>query len=170
VIAIPQRLLVAGGIAAACAALLFLADRNGYSRAVAKYSAEAAQAAEDAKQDQAAQQAKIIAVNDALQKALERNRATAQRLERTKEKLREQDHAHTSDRTIHGTVLPAVYRMFNAAADHPDLPAADGSRIPDAAGDGLDAIQACFQERHRYGLQLNALQQIIRTSDCFIQP
>lgn len=167
-IAIPKRALVVGGIIIIAGACVFLADRNGYHRAVAKYNAEAAQAADEAKRKQAEQQKALTAVTDEYYKAIEGQRDITRRLDAYKKKLRGQPDDQACNKRIHGSVLPAVYRMFNEAADHPDLPTTIGTRQPDAAGDGLEAIQACFEERHRYAIQVNTLQGIIRQSDCFI--
>ena len=54
-----------------------------------------------------------------------------------------------------------IYRMYNAAADSPDLPAGDYLKRPDPEADGLDAIQNSVGEIIAARLRTRALIAII---------
>ena len=123
-------------------------------------------------EQQAALQAEINTVTDNYHQALKAGEIQNAQVEDYKTMLRreiaeakaQQCEGQDSSDIVHtGPVkLAAHYRLFNEAADHPELSGAVGSRIPDEAGDGLDAIQACLRERHELALQLNHLINVIK--------
>jgi len=170
-IAVPKRLVVAGGIAVLVIACLWLADRNGYNRASTKFNAAAAQAAEAAKQKQAAEQKVINDLAGQFYKAAENLQIKSSELNRLKSQLRSERYVEPDPecRCLPGRVLPAVYRMHNAAADNRDLPQAVGTIEPDEAGDGIEVVQYSVTEYNRIAVQLNTLQAVIRESACFEQ-
>ena len=165
---ISKPVLVAVGAVVCAGGLFYLADKNGYNRAIAKVNAETAKVIEKAKAQQAESQQAITQVVDQYYMAIEGRQALQDRLTQYKAQLRGQTDAPACENSDNGTVLPAIYRMYNAAADHPDLPEAVGARLPDAAGDGLDAIQFAVESRHAEAIKVNALQKLMRESGCFI--
>ena len=165
---IMKHLLVGGVVIGAIVGFGYMADKNGYNRAIAKVNAQTAIVIEQAKKEQAETQAALTDVVDKYYQAVSGQMAESKRLERIKQQIRGQPHAACKENSTDGTMLPSIYRMFNAAADHRDLPAAIGSRFPDDARDGLDAIQYAITDRHRLGVKVTALQKIIKKSGCFV--
>jgi hypothetical protein len=135
---------------------------------MAVYSKQVAAVAEHAKDQQASLQAELTRAVDKYYLSKETSQAHSAALQSTINKLRGERHGKCDENGTTRTVLPAIYRVFNQAADHPDLSAAIGSRIPDAEADGLDAVQYSVTEYNRIALQANALIEIIESSPCFI--
>lgn len=175
------KFLLVAGLVLAIAASLWLADRNGFNRAMAKVEANNTKATAAAKEQQAIEQAGINDLAGLYHGAMQTLHDTQQELHDYKAELRSEQQKR---RTTHDStdcncearpppaepvdVLPAVYRMFNRAIQHPDLPENQRRQPPDAAGDGLDAVQYCGQESARLAIKVNTLQGIIRSSSCFV--
>lgn len=162
---IPKVYVAFGAFALAASAAYGLVQ---YGRALerADNNALVAAAVEEALQEQTALQAQMTAVVDHYYETIQVSREYSNRLQSTINELRGQRDASGCETGVHATALPAVYRVFNEAADHPALPDAVGTRVPDAAGDGFDAIQACFEERHHYALRVVVLQDVIKQAPC----
>lgn len=153
--AIPKHILVAGGIIVLFCLALYLADKNGYSRAVADYSVEAALLAEEAGKRQAIEQRSVNDLADQYYQAMQREGEKANEINDLKKQLRA-----TRDRF-------SAYRLFNEAANSPDLPENRRTQKPDEEEDGLDAIQYPVTEYNATAAQVNALIEIIESSECF---
>jgi hypothetical protein len=160
---------IAGGVlvTVACAGL-YGAFAYGKSVERAENNARVAAAVEAAKKKQAKDQKSVNDLADQYYQAVEKNVEIASNLNKLKAELRKTRNAPPPEcNPFLPPVVPAIYRMFNQATSHPDLPQAVGTRVPDEAGDGLDAVQYCGTEAARLAIKVNALQGVIRQSECF---
>lgn len=167
-IAIPKSIMVGAGVIVLIGMAVFMADKNGYNRAIKAVNAEAAVAAKDAKDKQAADQKAINDLAGQFYESTEQLHKKTTELNSLKNRLRRSYAEPKPDCFCRpGDVMPAVYRMFNEAADNPDLPQLVGTVKPDDAGDGLEAIQRAVTEYNKVAIQLNTLQDVVKSSECF---
>jgi hypothetical protein len=160
--AIPKPVLVAAGVIVLAVGILWMAYQKGYDSAVADYSVEAAKAADRAKEKQAEKQAEVNDYADKYYQALQRERERDNEINDTKRRFRAL--ATANDSCVADL---AHYRLFNEAADNPDLPENRRTRLIDEEADGLDAIQYSVDEYNAVAGQVNALIDIIEVSECF---
>lgn len=130
-------------------------------------NARAALVAEQVQIRQATDQKAINNLADLYYQSMARENDRAQAIRRLKDELRKASASAAGENSHNRSVLPAAYQLFNRAANSADLPDPGRAQRPDDAGDGLDAIQYAASEAIRVKLKVNALQAIVRQSDCF---
>ena len=160
---IPKRIMVAGGVVLLLVLALYLADKNGYTRAVADYSVEAAELAEESRKKQAIEQIAVNDLADQFYKAQENEREKSIEVDALKRALRERDSRASNSDAFNSP----IYRMHNVSADNPDLHKAVGTKEPDAEGDGIEVVQYSVAEYNRVAVKVNTLIDIISQSECF---
>jgi hypothetical protein len=153
------------GIALLTAAIFGLIS-HGRVLERADNNAAVALAAETSKIKQAQEQRAINDLASQYYNAVENAGKINTEITQLKNKLRGQHNA-TCDKAIISTDLPMHYQLFNSAASHTDLSTAGRTQEPDAARDGLDAIQYAASEANRAKTKVNALISIIKSSSCF---
>jgi len=153
--AIPKHVMVAAGVILCAVLVLWVVYQKGYDSAVAEYSVEAAKAAEVARKKQALDQAKINDLADKYYSAKQKEAERSNEIDDLKKSLRAANDEY------------AAYRLFNEAANNPDLSEAVGSRRPDEERDGIDAVQYSVREYNRVAIKVNTLTDIIKSSECY---
>ena len=117
-----------------------------------------------------ATQGAVVAANSRYNQAVTNERNREAELDETKRQLRLARRPDNCDGGHRNEPDYRIYRMYNAAADSPDLPAGDYLKRPDPEADGLDAIQDSARETIDARLYAIALIGIIEagiTNGCY---
>jgi len=135
----------------------YISDKAGYTRAISEVNVEASKVAIEKAAKQAEDQKSVNHLAHLYQQAVKNEGSRKNEVDKLKSKLRANSVCRND----------AIYGLWNESANSPNLPPSGRTREPDGEADGLDAIQYSIAEYNNAASQVNALIDVIRSSECY---
>lgn len=162
------KLIFAGGVIALILLSVYMADMNGFNRAVAEYSVEAAIAADKAKTKQAIEQGVVNDLADQYQQVVDRENKRLSEISSLRRRIRATSRCSNGDSS--DNYVSGLIELHNTASNSPDLPKAAHPREVNEETDAATIISDSAADYINVAVQTRKLIEIIESSECFKPP